>query len=136
MDIVLYVVGCIGLFGALVTFANSYGQFGGEVLVGAAIGMALGSILIVGFGRVIQLLESINLRLDVDGPASAEQPVTGARVTALANPPPSVPSKHYRFGEIAIEAFSDGTYIAQEPGKPGERFMSKASLDMFLACKR
>ena len=85
---------------------------------------AVNAVLLVGFGRALELLRSIDSRLG----QGSEAPTDDAR---LPSEPTNAP-KRFRSGDFSIDAFEDGTYVVRGPEMKPTRFRNQDALDDFL----
>ena len=127
METVLYVAGALGLVGAMVLAAlNALGHpLGADFAL--SIIAAVTAVLALGFGRALELLRTID-----DGLRHEHQVPPGPAEDARVPPEPKDVPKRYRYGDLRIEAFADGTYVVSGPGMKPTRFKNQDALDDFL----
>ena len=128
MSTALYLIGMLGLTAAGLAVFTVVGQQHDYFYWPMVLSGALGSVLILGFGRVIEMLEFIDRTLKAANPS--------ANTTAPAMTPAAAEGehevKHYSYGDLSIDALDDGSYTVRGPGMEPRRFKSKQSLDTFL----
>lgn len=131
MATILYIVGALGLVGVVfIAVLNALGHLSDASIVPSIVAAFI-AVLILGFGRALDLLQSIDRRLrrDVKAPSAVAD---DARLpTEQKNAP-----QRFRYGDFRIEAFEDGTYVVRGPGMKPKRFRDQDALDAFLAEQR
>ncbi len=128
MAVVLYAVGVLGFVGAIVLGVfRALGHLR-DTSFALIIVAAVNAVLLIGLGRALELLRSIDQRL---GQNSKTSPPPPADDTRLPTEPRDEPQR-FRYADFRIDAFDDGTYVVRGPGMKPRRFKNQDALDDFL----